>query len=248
MNSVTTRCALLFALMLSFANSSPAAITTFAGLDNNKSLTPTLPNANAARNSFLATLPSYGVDNLESFSHVAATPSPVTLNFFPLGTTAVAQFNAINTFSLYATSGTNFLYDAAGGPASPPVDDILTFAQPVSAFGVFMANFADNSNPNTITWVLDLNGTEVATLVLGTFSRALDGGISTGLAQGNGVYFFGVSGDQPFNRITFKETFDYDGLLYDDFTAGPTTIPEPSTYAGLLLAGSTAFWLLKRRR
>jgi hypothetical protein len=59
------------------------------------------------------------------------------------------------------------------------------------------------------------------------------------------VIFFGVTDSQPFNRISFLESYDADGLLFDDLIAG-TAVPEPG--AGILVAVAWAALGLRRRR
>ena len=67
------------------------------------------------------------------------------------------------------------------------------------------------------------------------------------------VIFVGVTSPDPFDRISFSETYDYDGLLYDDLIAGYVDesflrgVPEPASTA-LAAMALVAFVGRSRRR
>lgn len=187
---------------------SHAAVTTYFGGPAPSKLD--LTNPNVARSAFLATLSSYGVENLES---LGGQQNP-TLTFGATGVTAATGFsNGVNTQFAYSVSGTNFLWDAEGA------SDWLQFSQPVTAFGSYIVQGGDGSSapptstpPNKLTFRLE-NST------LGTSKDVVIGDLGPDWPFYN-VVFVGVTDATPFDRISLVESYDYDGLLYDDLIAG----------------------------
>lgn len=187
---------------------SHAAVTTYFGGPAPSKLE--LTNANVARNAFLATLSSHGVENLES---LGGQQNP-TLTFGATGVTAATGFsNGVNTQFAYSVSGTNFLWDAEGA------SDWLQFSQPVTAFGSYIVQGGDGSSapppstpPNKLTFRLE-NST------LGTSKDVVISDLGPDWPFYN-VVFVGVTDATPFDRISLVESYDYDGLLYDDLIAG----------------------------
>lgn len=169
-----------------------------------------LANPNVARSAFLATLSSFGVENLES---LGGQQNP-TLTFGATGVTAATGFsNGVNSQFAYSVSGTNFLWDADG------VNDWLQFSEPVTAFGSYIVQGGDGSSapptsapPNKLT--LRLENT-----ALGTTKDVVIGDLGPDWAFYN-VVFVGVTDNDPFDRISLVESYDYDGLLWDDLIAG----------------------------
>lgn len=184
-------------------------VSYFGGPDNSK---VTLSAASSARNAFLATLNSYGVEDLEDNS--GANP---TLTFGTTGITATTGFsNGVNSAFQYSVSGMKFLWDTEGE------NDWLEFSEPVTAFGSYIVQGGDGSSapptstpPNTLNFRLQnsVTGTdkEVAIQDLGPNWPFFN------------VIFVGVTDTQPFDRISFIESYDRDGLLWDDLIAGFVT-------------------------
>ena len=190
------------------ATTSHAAVATYFGGPASSKLD--LTNPNVARNAFLATLSSYGVENLEG---LAGQQNP-TLTFGSTGVTAATGFsNGVNTQFAYSVSGTNFLWDADGA------SDWLQFSQPVTAFGSYIVQGGDGSSatptsapPNKLTFRIE-NST------LGTTKDVVIADLGPDWPFYN-VIFVGITDSTPFDRISLVETYDYDGLLYDDLIAG----------------------------
>jgi hypothetical protein len=181
----------------------------FGGPDNSKL---TLSASSGARSAFLATLNTYGVEDLEDNS--GANP---TLTFGTTGITATTGFsNGVNSAFQYSVSGTRFLWDTEG------VNDWLEFSEPVTAFGSYIVQGGDGSSapptstpPNTLKFRLQNS-------VTGTDKEITIQDLGPNWQFFN-VIFVGVTDTQPFDRISFIESYDYDGLLWDDLVAGFVT-------------------------
>lgn len=197
----------------STAGSSHAAVNVYFGGPANSKLDLTLPNV--ARNSFLATLSSFGIENLET---LAGQQNPTLA--FGGGVTATTGFsNGVNTQFAYSVSGTNFLWDTEGA------NDWLQFSQPMTGFGSYIVQGGDGSSappsstpPNQLT--LRLENT-----MLATSKDVVIGNLGPNWPFYN-VIFVGVTDSQPFDRVTLIESYDVDGLLWDDLVAGTVS---PST-------------------
>jgi hypothetical protein len=205
-------CLLLVSASISFAGQS-----TFFSKDDPKG---TLTNTTASFNSFVSTLSSYGVDDLEIFAGFAVDP---TLSFGATGITAQTDFNNIAAFASLAVSGNNSLLDAgpsaAGGTA---INDTLLFSTPITALGFFISNGGDASTANTLSLMLENTLTATSKVVpIATLGPT---------AGFNNVVFFGLTDTDPFNKVTVIESFDFDGLLFDNFTAGYVAIPEVGSF------------------
>lgn len=213
-----------------------AAPVTFFGHDNPKG---TLVSSTAAFNAFTATLSSYGVDNIESYP--GFSPDPV-LSFGATGLIAQSDISFVAAFPSLAASGNNSLFDA--GPAAPGgtgIDDTFTFSAPITAFGSFFSNAGD-ATANSVS--LKLENTALGTsktLSIGTFGPN---------NASNNVFFFGVTDTDPFDKVSLIESFDYDGLLLDNVTAGyVAVVPEAgSLMLGSLAAGIGAIAAYRRHR
>ncbi len=204
-------------LLLATASVSLAGQSTFFAKDDPKG---TLANTTASFNAFVATLSNYGVDDLESFA--SFTPDP-TLTFGTTGITAASNFNNVSTFAALAVSGNNFLRD--DGPASATaaaINDTWLLSTPVTAFGFFFSNGGDASTANTVSLLVENTITLTSKVVpIATLGPT---------AGFNNVVFFGLTDTDPFNKVTVVESFDFDGLLFDNVTAGYVAIPEVSSF------------------
>ena len=136
-----------------------------------------------------------------------------------------------------AVSGNNVLLDQGGkSPSDPGLPDVFSFSEPITAFGSYLANAGDGG-VNTL--ILLLENTQ-----LGTIKTVTVGSRGPNLGFDATVYF-GVTDTAPFNRVSMVESFDYDGILLDNVTAGH--VPEPSTIV-LLVGGIAALGLSRLRR
>lgn len=166
----------------------------------------------AKRNLFLAALDDYGTENLEA----AAGQNP-TLTFAPLGLTATSGFaNGVFTLPTYAVSGSRFMWDKEGDA------DWLLFSEPITAFGTFLIQGGDGP-ANNLT--IRLENTQ-----LGTSQDLFVAQLGPDDPDNN-VRFIGVTRTEPFNRISFIESLDNDGLLFDDLIAGYVRL-QPGDFNG----------------
>jgi hypothetical protein len=188
----------------------------FGGPDESKL---SLQLASSARAAFLSTLSSHGVENVESRS--GANP---TLSFGSTGITATTGFpNGVNSQFAYAVSGVKFLWDAEG------VADWLEFSEPVTAFGSYVVQGGDGSSgppsstpANTLTFRLE-------NTVLGTSKEVTIGDFGPDWPFYN-VTFVGLTDTEPFNRVSLSESYDHDGLLWDDLIAGNVVAALPGDF------------------
>jgi hypothetical protein len=235
--SITYRSAALALLIFTgLVSKSFGAPLVYFGLDDPRG---TLVNSTAAFNSFTATLSSYGTDTLETYAGFTEDP---TLTFGSTGITAGTDFDIVASFAVLAVAGNNALLDkgpaAAGGPA---INDTFLFNLPITAFGTFVSNGGDASTANSISLLVE-------NTVLGTSKTVEIGTLGPG-ASFNNVVFFGFTDTEAFNKITLIESFDYDGLLLDNITAGQVTaVPEASSVLLLTSAAAIAYVARRRRR
>jgi hypothetical protein len=208
----------------------------FGGPDNSKvDLSQPTSSVTPVRNQFLANLSSYGVESLEGLGGIA-NPN---LNFGASGISATTSFpNGVNSFILYAVSGTHFLWDAEG------VSDSISFSQPITAFGSYLVQGGDGSSAPPTSTPTNQFSVRLENTLLSTSKDLVVRGLGPDWPFYN-VVFFGVTDSQPFNRISFLESYDADGLLFDDLIAG-TAVPEPG--AGWLVTVAWGVLGLRRRR
>lgn len=226
-----------FAMIALAATAHGAPVVYFGGPDTSKLDLPLATSTvTPVRDAFLATLVTYGVEDLESL----AGESNPALNFGSTGITAQAGFpNGVLSAFQFAVSGLNFMWDADG------VDDWILFSRPITAFGAYIVQGGDGASaepdltpPNQLTIRLE-------NTLLGTSKDVLVGDLGPDWPFFN-VVFVGITAADPFDRVSFIESYDIDGLLYDDLIAG-YVIPEPAT-AHLLVAGGAALCALRLSR
>lgn len=206
--------------LIAFTDSSPAAVVVYFGGPDQSKLDLTQPTSvvTPIRNNFLAAIANTGIEDVEL---LAGQQNP-TLTFGSTGITGTTGFPSGGvSFAPYSVSGTAFLLDTDG------VADSITFSQPITAFGTYLVQSGDGASaaptltpPNNYRWRLE-------NTILGTSKEVSIATLGPDWPFFN-VAFAGVTDTEPFNRLSFLESFDTDGILYDDLTVG-TAIPEPST-------------------
>lgn len=213
-------------------SASGAVAVYFGGPDSSKL---SLAAASGARDDFIAALSGFGVENLES---LGGQQNP-TLTFGATALTATTGFtNGVFNQFPFSVSGTNFLWDADGA------NDWLQFSQPVTAFGSYLVQAGDGSSaPPT--------STPANTLTFRLENTALASSKDVVVAQLGpdwpfyNVVFVGVTDSEPFDRVSLIESYDHDGLLWDDLIAGHASAGRPGDFNenGVVDGGDLEVWL-----
>jgi len=228
---------------------SAASLQTFFGIDQGNGTPPTAPvNSLIARNSFLSSFASTGVENFDSLT-VGTFPTSVS---FPSTSVTANSIIAIGSSNFvaggpdngaFATSGTQFL-DTSGS-----VNTTFTFSAPVAGVGLYATDMSDGGTaPDQLELLLTLEGGGTATVATN---------LTTSNSNAN-VFFFGVSSTNPSQRITavqIENSFTTEGDVFgmDDLTIGTslasTATPEPGTFLflGTGFAGLLALSVRQRR-
>jgi hypothetical protein len=199
------------------------------------------PNADAARDSFLAGLTGVGTEDFESFA--TGTSLPITLDFGAAGSATLDD----GGYVAYVPTGTNGVgrYPISGDKyLETGTDLVIDFTEAQAAFGFYGVDIGD------------FNGQVVLTFTNGG-SEVVNIGNSTGISGGS-VLYFGIIVDEgnEFTKIQFDNTAsgtDYFG--FDDMTIGireqvepANPIPAPSTLVGLLSMGAAGLMIAWRKR
>lgn len=249
---LAARIALALGLLAGVAPRAQAVNFAFFGGPDESKLNLTQPGSNVTRlrNEFLTGFSSYGIEDLEDN---AGQVNP-TLTFPGTGLTATTGFaNGVNSQFAYAVSGFNFLWDTEG------VADWVQFSAPITMFGAYIVQGGDGASaPPTSTPPNELKFRLENTL-LGTSKEVSIQNLGPDWSFYN-VNFVGIMDTVPFNKISFMESYDHDGLLWDDLIAGfarpapeasvwqaqAVQVPEPG--ALVLLATGLAVGLIERLR
>ena len=221
---------------------SAAAPTTFfgedAGLGESTRLT-THPNADAARDDFLAHLTNAGVEDLESF--VAGTGAPLNIDFGTAGTATLEGTGSIqsvptgtNGYGRYPISGDKY-WEVQG-------DFEIEFTTPQVAFGFYGIDVGDFNGQLTIEYTS--GETETVTIPH-----------TTSAAGGAVIYYGFIDLSNPFTSVTFGNTGSgTDVFAFDDFTIGTreqiieNEIPEFPTVAIPMVGIIGMMFLFQRRK
>jgi hypothetical protein len=243
------RATLILGILAGFSSRTHAVVFTFFGGPDQSKLSLTQPGSTVTglRNDFLTGFSSYGVEDLEDNT---GQTNP-TLSFPGTGLTATTGFsNGVNSQFAYSVSGTNFLWDTEG------VADWIQFSAPITMFGAYIVQGGDGAStpptstpPNALRFRLE-------NTLLGTSKEVFVHNFGPDWPFYN-VCFVGVKDTDSFNRISFLESYDHDGLLWDDLIAGydlpapdatvwalQAAVPEPATW--ILFTCGAAAWLMAR--
>ncbi len=244
----------LAAFLLGGAPSAHAYLVFF-GEDLNDSEDDPLaafPNASAAEADFLALLDGAGTEDFEGFAEGDAEPLNLmfggVLATLSGGDGMIASVDAgeTNTVGRYGTSPTNY-WDVEAGDDG---DFLITFSEPVAAFGFFGVDIGDFGGDLELLLGLEGGGDELFDV---------ENTQGAGGSTGGSVLFYGVvaeEDDELISTVAFlTASGDGDAFGFDDFTVGtreqtmppaPNPVPEPGTafLVGLGLVGLGA----RRRR
>lgn len=193
------------------------------------------PNADQARNAFLAALAgsTTATEDFESYApSTTFVPGTLPVSFGALGSASLAEgFVTDEPFAgRYAISGAQF-WEASSDNLT------VSFSSAVTGFGFYGVDIGDFLGQMTITLS---NGTDF--LVNHTLEAA-----------GGSVLYWGIlDQDNPFTSVTFGNTrAGTDWFGFDDFTIAVATpdnpVPEP-TILGLLGIGFVALRLGRGRK
>lgn len=192
-----------------------------------------------ARNDFLARLSGVSTESFESF---AVGSSPEAITFTGSAGTITASFSPgtgtvrdSSTAGRFATDGANFFSTSSIFEAN--------FSTPVAAFGFFGTDVGDFDGQLTVE-LFRVGGSSSLLTVPNTINAA-----------DSSLLFFGVIDTaNPFTRIRFgntstgSDTFGFDQLTIGDIGQVTGAVPEPGTWAMLLLGFAFIGGALRSRR
>lgn len=243
MQTTTLTSALLAASLWLVTHNASAIPMVFFGEDLNPGSTvPVGGNAQTARNSFLSNLTGVGNENFDSFSNLTPITGGGINVSFPGSSGAITANLSGNDggicdqnvggtvgtigcgFSRFATSTNNYLQNAS--------NMLLTFSDPVAAFGFYGTDFGDFNG------VISLTLTGDAVQVFNVPST------QGGSANGNLLFWGIIDTDNTFSSISFSasgsgtDVFGFDDMVIGD-RQQVTPVPVPATFAlfGLGLVG-----------
>ena len=232
--------------LLVLTTNAVAAPTTFFGEDLGLGESTRLsshPNADAARDAFLAQISNPGVEDFESFSDGATAP-------------LVVDFGATGTATLQSPSGSiDEIPSGTDGVGAYPIsgdkfwktysDFYITFSEPQSAFGFYGVDIGDYTGQLNITYE---DGTATTLTIPHTIN----------CPGGTVIYFGFIDTEQEFINVSFESSYGGDQFAFDDFTIGtkeqirpqaaPTLTPIGLVALVSLLSAIAAVAIVRKRR
>lgn len=204
------------------------------------------PSASAARADFLSRVPvssAYDFNRLPSLSDI---PEHLDYPIFGKVTTAFATPSYLAWHSSDVCPGSGYCWyppeSYAGGAmlAVPSYYWSFKFAQPVTAFGMFLGDVADWDLLGETTFIeLFRGGVRVGDRMRGT-------NVESALTNNWWMFYFGVISSVPFDEVRVDDNSD--GAFFMDIRIGldDTVVPEPSTLC--LTALAVPLLIASRRR
>lgn len=214
------------------ATSAQAAITIFSGQDDGASTAGPFPNSSAAEISFLSAASGFGPVRTETFqSFAVGSGGPfafqggsLTLNTpfgVPFG--GINNVNSGNVYGFALPDETNWL-GFANGTAT------FSFSNPINAFGLYTTG-VQTVFTSSLTFSF---GSEVLNLPIN-----VNGGAS----------YFGFTDTTPFSSLTISNiSNDAWGISDVSFNVFASGVPEPSTWAMMLIGFFSAGFMIRRSR
>ena len=222
------------------ATSAHAAPVTFFGEDlSNSAPLAVHKNADAARNNFFANLNGVGTETFEGFATGAA--APLSIDFGNAGTATLlgsgSIYSGATSSNQYPISGTKFFRTT--GTFN------LAFSSPISAFGFYGTDIGDVA----ASLVLTLTGSN------GVTTLAVPNVVNSTTADGSALYFGFYDTTNTYSAISFAGAGN-DVFGFDDFSIGsrqavaptPGAVPEPASWAMMILGMGAVGFAMRRRR
>ncbi len=224
----------IFVIILVLAGATTSAVaqpTTFFGEDTGLGEDTRLtshPNADAARDAFLAQLNNPGTEDFESFADGAT--APLAANFGPAGTATLQGTGYVNEvptgtngYGRYPISGDKY-WDSSSS-------FYIEFSEPQVAFGFYGVDVGDFSGQLTLTYE---DGTAETITIPHTVNSP----------GGTVIYYGFIDLEKPFTKVTFGNTeAGTDVFGFDDFTigtreqVGPQAVPTLTPIGLIALIG-----------
>lgn len=233
-----------------------AATTVYSGQDINPgpgASIPANPNSDAAAASFASALSGTSTESFESFATGASAPLNLSFTGSAGNLGAVLSGSgSVASATRAAPSGTGqYAIDGSKYYAVNSNSFTITFDSNIAAFGFYATDLEDLENINI---TLNYAGGGNATYNLET----LFGPPSGVFLESGSVHFLGfIDTDNPFSSVVFGgASANGDILAFDLMTIGdraqvvnpPSGVPEPATWAMLILGFGAVGATLRRRQ
>lgn len=227
----------------SLANAAPVV---FFGEDVNTLGDPTTvspTNSTAARNSFFTNLIGVGTETFDTAATPVGTTAPFAVSFPGAGTATITNAGAVTSGNdgsgRYAVSSPNYLFADRN-------NFTISFSTAIAAFGFFGVDIGDFNGQLTLS--LTDSSNNVSNLVV---PHTL--GIN-GSTTGSILYFGFYDTAKTYTSISFNNNSNgNDAFAFDNFSIGSLeqvapSVPEPSTWAMIILGFAGIGFFAYRRR
>lgn len=173
------------------------------------------------------------VDSYETLALGTVVPTGSRLNgvTYTFNAGRTGQIN--NTYNHIGTRSIEALADSTGPNFFVPGNSLtVTFASPQRAIGGF---FNANLSP-------------VDQLFLATPNAIVTGGGPSDRYDFETLFFLGIISDTPFNTATFGAIAGTTGVFNFDNLTSVSAIPEPESWAMMIVGFGCAGWAMRRRK
>jgi hypothetical protein len=233
-------------VIMLWGTAASAAPVTFFGEDVNtlgdpNQVSPT--NSTAAKNSFFTNLVGVGTETFDTAATPVGTTAPIAVAFPGAGTATITGGGQVATGNdgngRYAISSPN--YYLAG-----TINFTINFSSAIAAFGFFGVDIGDFGGQLT----LDLTDSSSIHHTL-TVPNTIGSGGST---SGSILYFGFFDTSLTYTSVSFNNNSGgADLFAFDNFSVGSVSqvspaVPEPSTWAMLILGFAGIGFLAYRRK
>jgi hypothetical protein len=226
-----------FALSVLLSSTSIASPVTFFGedLSTGDPNIGSLVNATTARNNFFSNLTGVGTETFDSY---ASTPASVSFGAAGTATLSGGTLASLNDGAgRFPVSGSQYLNASTSNFS-------LSFSNPISAFGFFGTDVGDFGGQLSLT----LTGSNGVTQIV--VPHTIGSGGST---SGSDLYFGFDDLTNTYTSITFDNPSTVDVFAFDNLSIGSLqqvtpSVPEPSTWAMMLLGFAGIGFMAYRRK